>query len=253
MQDAGVPDEIREAMEEERSLDELQSRVERSRVLRLEAMLARRPPGVVLVVGLSLLGLVGVADAASGEFTVEILYLVPIGLVTFGRGWALGLLVAGLAALVWGAVEVQRVGGSPDSLVTSWNALTRFLGYAAVALLIAPMRNALVLQRRLAETEAEAVERMRAMEELREAALQPGADDVEEEPYPIAEAEAVLEEEASPPVEPEIEPDVEEEPHPRPEPRPTVERSVEDGEQLLGALSDLERDARRDRRAASGA
>lgn len=251
MQDTGIPDEVREAIEEERSLDELQSRVERSRVLRLEAMLARRPPGVVLFVGLLLLGLVGIADAASGEFTVEILYLVPIGLVTFGRGWALGLLVAGLAALVWGAVEVQRVGGSPDSLVTSWNALTRFLGYAAVALLIAPMRNAMVLQRRLAETEAEAVERMRAMEELREAALQPGVDDLEEEPYLTAEADPEVEE-PSPTAESDPEVGLEEEPNRLPEPQPAVQRSAEDGEQLLGALSDLERDARRDRRAASG-
>lgn len=174
MPDTGMPDEVREAIEEERQLAELQSRVERSWALRLEALLARSSPSVVVIDGLLLLAIIGLFDAASGEFAVEVFYLVPVGVLTFCRGRTMGLLVAGATAIAWGAVEVIQAATSLGSSVTYWNALTRFYGFAAVALLIAPIRRAMVLQRQLAEREADVVEQLRAMEELREAALQPG-------------------------------------------------------------------------------
>ena len=246
MSDTGVPDEVREAIEEETKLAELQARVERSWALRLEGVLARRSRGVVVIVGLLLLALIGLVDAASGGFAVEVFYLVPIGLVAFGRGRGLGLLFAGVAAIAWGAVEVFQGVTSLEASVTYWNALTRFYGYAAVALLIAPMREAMVIQRQIAEREAEAVEQMRAMEELREAALYSPLDDDamtiaidlssdEVEPnQPIPDAGA--EEPGSPAiaaVAPDASPDAE--------------------GPLLDALSDLDRDARRDRRTPSDA
>ena len=242
MSDAGVPEEIREAIEAERKLEELQSAVARSRALRLEAMLARRSPGVIVIVGLLVLALIGLADAASGEFAIEVFYLVPIGLVTFGRGKGMGLLVAAVAAIAWEAVEVFQRVTSVNELVTYWNGLTRFLGYSAVALLIAPLREAVVLQRQLAEREAEAVDQMRVMEELREAALHSGltaAAPVDPEPEPeIVETADVLITE--PPHEVDLdsaEPSTDPEAH----------------ERLLDALSDLERDARRERRTTSDA
>lgn len=231
MPDAGMPEEIREAIEEERQLAALQSQAERSWALRLEALLAQSSPGVVAIDGLLLLALIGIVDAASGAFAFEVFYLVPVGLVTFGRGRAMGLFVAGFAAIAWGAVEVFQRAVSLEESVTYWNAVTRFYGFAAVALLVAPMRQAMTVQRQLAEREAGIVEQLRAMEELREAALQPGVEDeisVTDEANSIEASagegsgvEAVIVEDA----------DVE--------------------EPLLDALSDLERDARRER--ASGA
>jgi hypothetical protein len=236
MSDAGVPDEIREAIEAERKLEELQTAVARSRALQLEAMLSRRSPGVVVIVGLLVLALIGLADAASGEFAIEVFYLVPIGLVTFGRGKGMGLLVAAVAAVAWEAVEVFQRVTSVDALVTYWNGLTRFLGYAAVALLIAPLREAMVLQRQLAEREAEAVDQMRVMEELREAALHSGLPDASPiELDPAAEVIETPDVDAIPVATPEVD-------------LASVESAPEAHEPLLGALSDLERDARRDRR-----
>jgi hypothetical protein len=243
MPDTGVPDEVREAIEEERQLAELHSRVEHSWVLRLEGFLARRSPGVVVIVGLLVLALIGIADAAAGGVAVEVLYLVPIGLVAFGRGRSMGLLAAGVATGAWAAVEVFQGVTSLESSVIYWNALGRFAEFAAVVLLIAPMREAIELQSQLAEREAAALEQLRALEELREAALASGAEDEvditvpdEEAGEETAEEETAEEEKAAPP--PETITDV------------SGHEVLEDDEveeRLLDALSDLERDARRER------
>jgi K+-sensing histidine kinase KdpD len=233
MPDAGVPDEVREAIEEERQLAELHSRVERSWVLRLEGFLGRRSPGVVVIVGLLVLTLIGLADAASGEFAVEVLYLVPIGFVAFGRGRSMGLLAAAVATAAWAAVEVFQGVTLLDSSVTYWNALGRFGEFAAVVLLIAPMREAMELQTQLAEREAQAAEQLRAMEELREAALASGVED---------EVDATTSEE--PPEEGTVVPVTETITDLS---RPEVLEDADVEERLLDALSDLERDARRER------
>jgi hypothetical protein len=233
MPDAGVPDEVREAIEEERHLAELHSRVERSWVLRLEGFLGRRSPGVVVIVGLLVLALIGIADVAAGRFAVEVLYLVPIGLVAFGRGRSMGLLAAAAATAAWAAVEVFQGVTSLESSVTYWNGLGRFGEFAAVVLLIAPMREAMVLQTQLAEREAEAAEQLRAMEELREVALASG---VEEEVDVIVSEEQPEEEKVLPVTETIT--DVS---------RPEVLEDADVEGRLLDALSDLERDARRER------
>jgi hypothetical protein len=243
MPDAGVPDEVREAIEEEQQLAELHSRVDRSWVLRLEGFLSRRSPGVVVIVGLLVLALIGIVDAASGGFAVEVLYLVPIGLVAFGRGRSMGLLAAGVATAAWASVEVFQGVTSLESSVIYWNALGRFGEFSAVVLLVAPMREAMVLQSQLAEREAEAAEQLRAMEELREAALATGVEEEIDVTVPEdAAADVTLPEEAAGegPTGPDTETitDV------------TDREDLEDAEveeRLLDALSDLERDARRER------
>jgi hypothetical protein len=237
MPDAGVPDEVREAIEEEQQLAELHSRVDRSWVLRLEGFLSRRSPGVVVIVGLLVLALIGIADAAAGGFAVEVLYLVPIGLVAFGRGRSMGLLAATAGTAAWAAVEVFQGVTSLESSVIYWNGLGRFGEFAAVVLLIAPMREAMVLQTQLAEREAEAAEQLRAMEELREVALASGVEEEvdvsvsEEQPEQDPEEDTVL------PVTETIT-DLS---------RPEVLEDADVEGRLLDALSDLERDARRER------
>lgn len=231
MRDPRVPDEVREAIDEERQITEIQSRIDRSWALRLEHVLAERSPGVVVIVGLLVLALIGVIDAASGTLAVEVLYLLPVGVVTFGRGRITGLLVAGVASVTWEAVEVFQGVATLASPVPYWNALGRFGAFAAIVLLIAPMRQAMVLERQLAEREAEAVAQLRALEELREVALV--TDDEDRDHVVIAE---------EPPIAV-----VEEVPPPEAGPLADDPPSADADDRLLDALSDLERDARRDR------
>ena len=142
----------------------------RSAFMRLEVILERSSPGFVILVGLLLLALVGLVDALTNRFDVTVFYLVPVALVTFARGRWMGLLMAGVAAIAWEAAEVVNHVTTVQSAVTYWNALTRFYAYAAVVLLVWPMRAALLYERGAAEKQAEAADQLRALMELRDAA-----------------------------------------------------------------------------------
>ena len=140
---------------------EKEQREETPALLRLESLLARRSPGFVILLGLLLLTLIGLVDAVTGSFDVSVLYLVPVGLVTFSRGRWMGALLAGVATVARGAAEVARGVTTLDNSVTYWSALTRFYIFMAVVLMIGPMRDALVTQRDLAQKERTAAEKER--------------------------------------------------------------------------------------------
>jgi K+-sensing histidine kinase KdpD len=149
-----------------RSTRDGEDRAERSTLLRVEATLARRSPGFVILVGLLLLALVGLVDAVTGAFDVSIFYFLPVGVVTFSRGRWMGALMSGAAAIAWTAAEVANHVISLDSSIAYWNTLTRFYAFMVVVLLVAPMRDALLAERGLAAKEKDAAEQLRALNEL---------------------------------------------------------------------------------------
>lgn len=155
--------------ERRREQRDAERKLEHSMLLRLEGFLGRRSPGFVILLGLLALILIGLVDAVTGSFDVAVFYLLPVGLVTFARGRWMGALMAGVATLARGAAEVARHVTTLDSPVTYWSGLTRFYVWMVVVLAVAPMRDVLVWQREAARKEAEALEQMRALTELRDA------------------------------------------------------------------------------------
>lgn len=155
--------------ERRREQRDAERKLEHSMLLRLEGFLGRRSPGFVILLGLLALILIGLVDAVTGSFDVAVFYLLPVGLVTFARGRWMGALMAGVATLARGAAEVARHVTALDSPVTYWSGLTRFYVWMVVVLAVAPMRDVLVWQREAARKEAEALEQMRALTELRDA------------------------------------------------------------------------------------
>lgn len=135
----------------------------------LERFLGGFSAPFVVLIGLLLMLLIGLLDAVTGPFAVAVFYLVPIGLVTFARGRWIGTLMAAMAALAWTGVELAQHVTSLDTSVTYWNWLTRFYVYEAVVLLIAPMRDVVAWEREVAWREAEAADKLRALNELRAA------------------------------------------------------------------------------------
>ncbi len=162
LKDSGL-DAIREGLDEE-------ARRERTYLLSTMEFLERRSRGFVLLVGLLLLALVALVDGVTGRFDVTIFYFVPVALVTFSRGRRMGLLFAGVASIAWEVADVANHVTSVTAPVTYYNALARFYAYAAVALLISPIRAALQQERDAAEKEAEVAEQLRALMELRDVA-----------------------------------------------------------------------------------
>ena len=135
----------------------------------LERFLDTFSPPFVVIVGLLLMALIGLIDAVTGPFAVGVFYLVPIGLVTYARGRWVGTLMAAVAAIAWSGVEVAQHVTTLDSSVTYWNALTRFYVYEAIVILVAPLRDVVIWEREVAEREAEAADKLRALNELRAA------------------------------------------------------------------------------------
>jgi hypothetical protein len=138
-------------------------------VTALERFLDSFSPPFVLIVGLLLMALIGLVDAVTGPFAVGVFYLVPIGLVTYARGRWVGTLMAAVAGLAWSGVDVAQHVTTLDSSVTYWNALTRFYVYEAIVILVAPLRDVVIWEREVAEREAEAADKLRALNELRAA------------------------------------------------------------------------------------
>jgi len=162
--------------------DDAERKLERSWLLNVEGFLARCSPGFVILIGLLLLILIWIVDLVTGSFAVGEFYLVPIGVVAFSRGRWVGTLMAGVAALAWGAAEVATHVTAIASSVTYWNFLTRFFVFEAVVLLVAPMRDVLVWERELTAKESATAAELRALIELRETLMHGG------DPSPFAEA-----------------------------------------------------------------
>lgn len=135
----------------------------------LERLLSTFSAPFVVIMGLLLLALLGLIDAVTGSFAVAVFYLVPIGLVTYARGRWVGTLMAATAALAWTGVELAQHVTTFDSSVTYLNWLTRFYVYEAIVLLVAPLRDVVAWEREVAAREAEAADKLRALNELRAA------------------------------------------------------------------------------------
>jgi hypothetical protein len=135
----------------------------------LERFLDTFSPPFVVIVGLLMMALIGLVDAVTGSFAVGIFYLVPIGLVTYSRGRWVGTLMAAAAAAAWGGVEIGQHVTTWATGVTYWNFLTRFYVYEAIVILVAPMRDVVIWERDVAAREAEAADKLRALNELRAA------------------------------------------------------------------------------------
>lgn len=135
----------------------------------LERLLSTFSAPFVVIMGLLLLALLGLIDAVTGSFAVAVFYLVPIGLVTYARGRWVGTLMAATAALAWTGVELAQHVTAFDNSVTYLNWLTRFYMYEAIVLLVAPLRDVVAWEREVAAREAEAADKLRALNELRAA------------------------------------------------------------------------------------
>ncbi|MEX0754866.1 MAG: ATP-binding protein [Actinomycetota bacterium] len=142
-----------------------------SALLRVEAGLAARSHPFVVLVGLLLSVLAAAIDVVTGPVvSISFLYLVPIGLVTFSRGRALGILTCAVAAGARMGIELWE---DPDvSLEVAFlNATLRFLLFVAIALLLALVRDALLRERAVAGAEAETSDRLRTLNALKDTLL----------------------------------------------------------------------------------
>lgn len=98
--------------------------------------------------------LFGVLDALTGfEISFAFFYLLPVSLAAWGAGRRAGALLAAVCTVVW--LGADQVAGQAISqpAVAFWNAVARFGVFLAVAVLLADVRQLLILERQLARSD----------------------------------------------------------------------------------------------------
>jgi signal transduction histidine kinase len=132
-----------------------------------------KSPLLVAVLGLAFIGVVSVLDYLTGpQLSLSLLYLMPIGLVTWnlGRRWgAVAVVVSTIAGLV------ADVLSSPSTNTTDplpyWNGVVRFAVFLAAAMLLDTLRSIIDTQWGLVEEEADRSTGLREMNDVKDTLL----------------------------------------------------------------------------------
>jgi len=132
-----------------------------------------KSPLLVALLGLAFIIVVSVLDYLTGlQFSLSLLYLMPIGLVTWnlGRRWGA---VAVVASTIAGLVS--DVLSSPTTTTTDpvpyWNGIVRFAVFLAAAMLLDTLRSIIDAQWGLVEEEAGRSDDLREMNDVKNTLL----------------------------------------------------------------------------------
>jgi signal transduction histidine kinase len=132
-----------------------------------------KSPLLVAVLGLAFIAVVSVLDYLTGlQFSLSLLYLMPIGLVTWnlGRRWgAVAVVVSTVAGLVSDVLSSPAT--STTDPVPYWNGVVRFAVFLAAAMLLDTLRSIIDDQWGLFEEEADRSSDLREMNEVKDTLL----------------------------------------------------------------------------------
>jgi two-component system sensor histidine kinase KdpD len=130
-----------------------------------------KPPVVVFLIGLALVGVVAVLDyLVSLRISLALFYLVPVGVVTWelGRRWGAAMVIAATVAGLFAEVLAYGSGGG---LVPYWNALVRGALLGILAMLLATFHESIQQQIRRAETERGVSDQLRELNDMKNTLL----------------------------------------------------------------------------------
>ena len=132
-----------------------------------------KSPMLVAVLGLAFIAVVSVLDYLTGpQLSLSLLYLMPIGLVTWnlGRRWgAVAVVVTTIAALVSDVLSSPTT--STTDPVPYWNGIVRFAVFLAAAMLLDTLRSIIDDQWGLVEREAGRSSDLREMNDVKDTLL----------------------------------------------------------------------------------
>ncbi|MDP2956025.1 MAG: GGDEF domain-containing protein [Longimicrobiales bacterium] len=124
----------------------------------LQALIRRlqaAPPAVVAALGLLGVGLLGLADVATGEeISSSVFYTLPVGITAWYAGARWGAALCVLAAGTWYEADIVAGATYSAAWIPFWNAGVRLAFFVIIANLLARQRRILEAQRALAEVDA---------------------------------------------------------------------------------------------------
>lgn len=132
-----------------------------------------RSPLLVALLGLAFIAVVSVLDYLTGpQLSLSLLYLMPIGLVTWnlGRRWgAVAVVVSTIAGLVSDVLSAPST--STTDPVPYWDGIVRFAVFLAAAMLLDTLRSIIDTQWGLVEAEADRSSDLREMNDVKDTLL----------------------------------------------------------------------------------
>jgi signal transduction histidine kinase len=132
-----------------------------------------RSPLLVALLGLAFIAVVSVLDYLTGpQLSLSLLYLMPIGLVTWnlGRRWgAVAVVVSTVAGLVSDVLSAPST--STTDPVPYWDGIVRFAVFLAAAMLLDTLRSIIDAQWGLVEAEADRSSDLREMNDVKDTLL----------------------------------------------------------------------------------
>jgi signal transduction histidine kinase len=139
-------------------------------LLRTEAFFGDRPSAFVFIFGVVFAVVVGVLDYySSSKISFGLFYLMPIGLVTWHLGRRSGAAIVVFSTTV--ALAAELAANQNAGLIPYWNAIARLGVFLVLAALLATLKDAIDLQREVAQHEHEVSEQLRDLNELKNTLL----------------------------------------------------------------------------------
>lgn len=111
---------------------------------KLSGHLKAMPPWTIVVVGLVLVAVVGVADGVSGpEYSFSAFYLIPVVFTAWFAGRGAGIAVAVAGAVAWLAADVAGKSYQKHALTRIWNDAVELGLFLAAAFVISALKGRL--------------------------------------------------------------------------------------------------------------
>jgi diguanylate cyclase (GGDEF)-like protein len=113
--------------------------------------LEKRGQPFKIILGFSLIGIVGIFDYLTGyELAFSLFYVFPTALITWISGRRLGIIASFISSLVWLAADAASGNTYSSPLIPLWNTLIRFSFFVIITLLLAALKAALGHEKELA-------------------------------------------------------------------------------------------------------
>jgi len=125
------------------------------KAIRSNHLLAHR--GRIVAVAIACLAMLGYVDWLTGpNVAITCFYLIPVCLLTWFVGRGVGYSASALQALVWLAIDIETIGWHP---ILPWNAVVRFVTFAAVVWLVYLCKNLMGEVEKLVRDKTEVLQR----------------------------------------------------------------------------------------------
>lgn len=123
-------------------------------MMNVKDLLNNLPRPLVVTLGITILGMVGIIDYLTGpNFSLSILYLIPVLLVSWYTGRLPGIAISFACALIWLTASLLGKNYYEYPVVLYWNDLMELAFFLTVTILITALKSSLQREMVLAKTD----------------------------------------------------------------------------------------------------